>query len=139
MKALSSLIAGILFALGLGLSGMMNPQKVRGFLDITGEWDPALAFVMVGAIAIYAVAFRFIIKREKPLCYSSFSLPTKKELEWPLLIGSGVFGVGWGFAGICPGPALASISTLRLDLLIFVVMMILGLWLGAKLLKLRSH
>lgn len=123
MKNLTALISGVLFALGLGVSGMMNPLKVRGFLDLTGVWDPALAFVMIGAISVYAIAFRLIIKRHKPICETSFSLPIKKELEPRLIIGAALFGIGWGVAGICPGPAVANLATGLKQALVFVVIM----------------
>lgn len=127
MKNLTSLIAGILFSIGLGLSGMMNPQKVQGFLDLTGVWDPALMFVMIGAIAVYAIAFRFVSKRAKPLWEGSFSLPTKKDLEPKLIIGSAIFGVGWAIAGICPGPAIANLATGLPAAFVFVVVMVLSI------------
>lgn len=124
MKYLSSFLSGLLFAIGLGLSGMMNPLKVRNFLGITRIWDPALAFVMVGAIAVYAVAFRLIRKRSKPICELNFSLPNKTKLEPRLIIGAALFGVGWGIAGFCPGPAIANLATGLIQALVFVSIMI---------------
>jgi|SRR5690606_24141338 len=128
MKNLTSFISGLIFALGLGLSGMMNPQKVRGFLDIAGTWDPALMFVMAGAIAVYAIAFRLVTKRSKPMCEATFSLPTKKELEPKLLIGSALFGIGWGIAGMCPGPAIANLATGLPVAFVFVAVMIMSIF-----------
>lgn len=124
MKNLTALISGLLFAFGLGLSGMMNPLKVRGFLDLTGVWDPALAFVMVGAISVYAIAFRFITQKPRPACEASFALPTKKEIEPKLILGSGLFGIGWGIAGVCPGPAIANLATGLPQALVFVAVMV---------------
>lgn len=97
MKNLTSFLAGLFFAIGLGISGMMNPKKVRDFLDITNVWDPALLFVMVSAVVVYAIAFRSVTKREKPICEKNFSLPTKKSIDAKLIIGAALFGVGWSF------------------------------------------
>tara|TARA_R110000868_G_scaffold373577_2_gene637779 strand:+ start:981 stop:1388 length:408 start_codon:yes stop_codon:yes gene_type:complete len=128
MKNLTSLIAGFIFALGLGLSGMMNPLKVKMFLDLTGTWDPALAFVMVGAIAVYSILFRVVLKRSAPLCENDFSLPTKKIIDKKLLIGSALFGIGWGLAGICPGPAFANLASGALNAFVFVLVMVLSMF-----------
>tara|TARA_R110000868_G_scaffold42895_3_gene144666 strand:- start:2323 stop:2730 length:408 start_codon:yes stop_codon:yes gene_type:complete len=128
MKNITSLIAGFIFALGLGLSGMMNPLKVKMFLDVTRTWDPALAFVMIGAIAVYAILFRLILKRESPVCEKSFSLPTKTVLDKKLLVGSALFGVGWGLAGICPGPAFANLASGAMNIFVFVAVMVLSMF-----------
>ncbi|MBH47568.1 MAG: hypothetical protein CME71_05310 [Halobacteriovorax sp.] len=135
MKNITSLLAGFIFALGLGLSGMMNPLKVKMFLDVTRTWDPALAFVMIGAIAFYAITFRFIVKREAPLCEASFSLPTKTIVDKKLLLGSALFGVGWGLAGICPGPAFANLASGAMSIFVFVVVMVLSMFAVRKLEK----
>lgn len=127
MKNLTSFIAGLLFAFGLGLSGMMNPEKVRGFLDLTRIWDPSLMFVMVGAIGVYAIAYRMVTKRAKPICEHEFSLPTKKNLETKLILGSAIFGIGWGIAGICPGPALSNLGTGIPVAFIFVAVMTISM------------
>lgn len=128
MKNLTSLISGLLFSIGLGISGMLNPIKVKGFLDITRVWDPSLIFVMVGGIIVYAIFFKQITKRSKPICDHSFSLPTKTKIDYKLILGSALFGIGWGIAGICPGPAIANLATGLSSALVFVVVMVLSLW-----------
>ena len=111
MKAnLTALVCGIIFGFGLCLSEMINPAVVIAFLDITGEWNPALLFVMAGALLTSVITFRFILKCSRPVCVSSFDIPQKKELDQPLIVGAVIFGIGWGLAGICPGPAVASLG-----------------------------
>jgi uncharacterized membrane protein YedE/YeeE len=107
---LAALATGLLFGAGLTVSGMVQPLKVVGFLDVAGAWDPTLAFVMGGALAVSALAFPWILRRARPLWAESFSLPTRKDLDARLLAGSALFGVGWGLAGFCPGPALAALA-----------------------------
>ncbi|WP_027713428.1 DUF6691 family protein [Dickeya chrysanthemi] len=110
MNNLFSFLAGLVFGLGLLISGMANPQKVLGFLDITRQWDPSLALVMGGALVVGMIGFRAVKYMSKPLCVPSFSLPLKKTVDKPLVAGSLLFGIGWGMAGICPGPALVLLS-----------------------------
>ena len=125
-KFLSALGAGFVFGIGLWLSGMANPKKVLGFLDIAGAWDASLMFVMGGAVAVTAVAFRFVLARPKPLFSEKFHLPEKKSIDAPLVAGAAIFGIGWGIAGYCPGPALTALSTLSADPAVFVVAMVAG-------------
>jgi len=108
MLHLTAFVAGLLFAVGLGVSGMTQHAKVFRFLDVTGDWDPSLALVMVGAIAVHAATLRLILGRERPLFASRFALPTRTDLEPRLVAGAAVFGVGWGIAGYCPGPAVTA-------------------------------
>ncbi|MFT6631173.1 MAG: putative membrane protein YedE/YeeE [Bacteriovoracaceae bacterium] len=129
MKLLTSLILGILFSIGLTVSGMVNPNKVIGFLDIFRNWDPALAFVMGGAVGINLIMFKFILKRKSPLLTANFSIPSSSSITWELLTGSAMFGIGWGLTGICPGPGLANLFTLNPKILTFVGFMILGMFL----------
>jgi len=110
MREIASLICGVLFGLGLAISGMINPAKVIGFLDITGAWDPSLAFVMGGAVLVTATAFRFILKRPNPVLADTFQLPTRRDFDKHLIAGAAIFGAGWGLAGLCPGPAIASLA-----------------------------
>jgi uncharacterized membrane protein YedE/YeeE len=124
---LMSLIAGLLFGIGLIVSGMVNPDKVIGFLDITGEWDPALMFVMGGAVTFNLFSFMFIKKKATPITGKEFHWPTKKDIDCRLIVGSSLFGIGWGLAGICPGPGLVNISTLNPKALVFVGSMIIGM------------
>src|SRR5215217_2548227 len=105
-----ALLAGTLFGLGLAISGMMNPAKVVGFLDVAGEWDPTLAFVMGGALLVTIPAFRLILNRPRPILADGFALP-KSALDGRLLGGAALFGVGWGLSGFCPGPALVAMVT----------------------------
>ncbi len=120
--------AGILFALGLGISGMARPEKVIGFLNITGDWDPSLAFVMVGGIAVHTLFYQLWLKQKsKPLLATAFSIPTSKKIDSRLVIGSAMFGIGWGLSGFCPGPALLSTMSFNKSSLIFVLAMIAGM------------
>jgi len=126
-NGLSALIVGLVFALGLGISGMTQPQKVIGFLDLFGQWDPSLMFVMVGAIAVHMVSYRFIRQRQSPLLSMRWHLPDQRSLSPALIIGAVLFGVGWGLAGFCPGPAVTSLASLSLKPFVFVVSMLLGM------------
>lgn len=116
---ISALGAGLLFGIGLWLSGMANPSKVLAFLDITGDWDPSLLLVMGGAVAVTAVAFRPIISR-KSLSFD------KTAIDVPLVAGAAIFGIGWGIGGYCPGPAITALSNLTLEPLVFVAAMVAG-------------
>lgn len=118
---------GLTFAVGLGISGMTDPRKVISFLDVFGAWDPSLAFVMVGAIAVHLVAYRLIRRRKAPLFSSSWHIPQGREITPGLVGGAMIFGVGWGLAGYCPGPALVSLPTLNSRPAVFVGGMILGM------------
>ena len=112
MKSLSFLtiiFSGALFGVGLSLSGMINPNKVLGFLDVFGDWDPSLAFVMIGALLVTTLTSRLILKREQPLLGNTFHVPLQTALDWKLVSGAALFGIGWGMAGYCPGPAVATI------------------------------
>lgn len=128
-----SFLSGVLFGVGLVLSGMVLPEKVIAFLDVFGEWDPSLAFVMLGAIGVNAVVFRMIRNRSQPLFGGVFQLPTRRDLDGPLIAGAAVFGVGWGLAGFCPGPALTSLAGGNELALYFVPAMMVGMALGAFL------
>lgn len=127
LDTLSSLIVGLIFGIGLILAGMTNPAKVIGFLDITGTWDPSLAFVMGGAILVAIVAFRFAKKRTINFLGGAMRMPTSDMIDKRLVIGSLLFGAGWGMAGFCPGPALTSIGTGNPKAVIFVIAMIVGM------------
>lgn len=105
LKSLLALLSGVIFGLGLIIAGMANPAKVLAFLDITGQWDPSLALVMVGAIAVAAPAFMWARRRERSLLGEPLQIPAARRVDRRLLVGSALFGIGWGIAGICPGPA----------------------------------
>ena len=111
LRVLAALVSGLVFGLGLAVSGMMNPAKVIGFLDVTGDWDPTLAFVMVGALLVAIPAYRLVPRRGRPVLEERFSLPKKRTIDAPLLGGSALFGVGWGLVGFCVGPAIAALGT----------------------------
>jgi uncharacterized membrane protein YedE/YeeE len=121
-----SLFAGALFAVGLVLSGMSNPEKVIGFLDVFGNWDYSLLLVMGGAVGVNFVTFRILTKK-KPFCAPAHFLPTKTSVDKKLLLGSALFGIGWGILGICPGPAIVNLVTLSPTVLIFVSSMLIGM------------
>ncbi len=135
MIQLMALLIGVLFGLGLAVSGMISPAKVIGFLDISGQWDPTLAFVMGGAVLVAMPAFWAAKKARKPLLAAEFRLPTRKDIDGKLLLGAAVFGIGWGLAGFCPGPAIAALSSLQWPVLGFVVAMLAGQWLADQLNK----
>jgi uncharacterized membrane protein YedE/YeeE len=127
MPLITAFIAGLLFASGLILSGMTNPAKVLAFLDIAGRWDPSLAFVMVGAILVAAIAFRVGGARARTVFGGAIHLPGAKHVDARLVAGSVTFGVGWGLVGYCPGPALASLGVGGWPTLLFVAAMIAGM------------
>lgn len=135
MKVLSFFALGVLFAVGLGISGMTQPHKVLGFLDIFGAWDPALLFVMGGAVMVNFVGYRLAIGRPHPLLATGFDIPTRRDIDWQLLTGATLFGVGWGVAGFCPGPALVALASGSRDVLLFVAAMFVGFVLKDLLIK----
>ncbi|MFZ9886051.1 MAG: DUF6691 family protein [Myxococcota bacterium] len=118
---------GLLFAIGLGLGGMLHPAKVVGFLDVGGRWDPSLAFVMGAGVMANLLFVRLALKRSHPLLDTKFQLPTLTKIDAKLLVGSALFGIGWGLGGYCPGPGLVSATTLSGDALLFVLVMTLGI------------
>lgn len=126
MKAFVSFVSGALFAIGLAISGMTDPENVRGFLDVLGEWRPQLAFVMGGALLVYALAYRFVSRRGRPLLDARVHLPEERRITPRLLIGSLIFGAGWGVSGFCPGPALVSLGAFSLSTFVFVATMLAG-------------
>jgi uncharacterized membrane protein YedE/YeeE len=125
---LTTFLIGVLFAVGLSLSGMTQPQRVLGFLDLRGNWNPGLLLVLAGAVTTYFVCFQFIRRRQAPLLLDAFSLPTKRTIDRSLVIGAMLFGLGWGLAGFCPGPALAMLGSGNLLVLIFVLSMTVGMF-----------
>lgn len=125
-KTAAGYLAGLLFGLGLAISGMTDPARVLGFLDIAGAWDPTLMFVLGGAVVTTFIGYRVVYARGKPLFGNGFQLPSKQELDAKLLGGAALFGIGWGLSGYCPGPAVASISGLSLPLLAMLVAMVVG-------------
>ena len=124
---LAGLITGFLFGLGLCLSGMTSPAVVQGFLDIAGAWNPALVFVMAAGVTVTFLGYRFLVPKSRPLWASGFSLPTATRLDTPLMLGAAIFGIGWGLAGYCPGPAVVSLASGRTSVFIFVLSMVAGM------------
>ena len=133
MKVIVALLSGLLFGVGLSLGGMTQPAVVLGFLDIFGQWDPRLLFVMAGAVPITALGYRVLRRRPRPLLEDRFRWPTSRRLDVRLVGGAALFGIGWGIAGYCPGPALASLSGGAPALLMLVASLIAGWWLAARL------
>ena len=126
-SALSALGAGLVFGVGLGLSGMTQPPKVIAFLDVFGAWDPSLMFVMMGAIAVHFGLSRLIRRRERPLLDARFHLPTARDIDGRLVVGSAVFGLGWGLGGFCPGPAIVTLGSGAMAAIVFVAAMAAGM------------
>ena len=127
---ITALSAGAIFGAGLALAGMLNPAKVVGFLDIFGMWDPSLGLVMAGGILVNATGHYFVMKRHRPMFDTRFELPTSNNIDRPLLIGSAIFGIGWGLAGYCPGPVVASLMLQPADMLPFLVTLLAGAFAG---------
>jgi uncharacterized membrane protein YedE/YeeE len=130
MSRVVSLISGIIFGVGLTVSQMIDPAKVLGFLNIFGAWDPSLAFVMIGALIVSSPFFHLFKNNDKPVFADSFSYSNNKELNKKLIIGSSLFGAGWGLAGLCPGPAIASLALLNTSSIVFVIAMFVGFYLS---------
>ncbi|QFI37880.1 YeeE/YedE family protein [Moritella marina ATCC 15381] len=128
MKLFIALFSGILFGIGLIIAQMVNPNKIFNFLDISGDWDPSLAFVMGSALLLFIPAYKLLKKKlQQPLFADEFSLPTAKLIDRRLIIGAGLFGVGWGISGICPGPALVNIAGGEPKIFVFIFAMMLGM------------
>lgn len=133
MRQVIALLAGALFGAGLVIGGMTDPLKVQAFLDLAGQWDPTLAFVMGGGLLVTVPGFWLLRRRSAPLFESRFYLPTRKDLDARLMGGAACFGIGWGIAGFCPGPAVASLVRLDTSILIFVAAMLAGMALADRL------
>tara|TARA_B100000965_G_scaffold22844_1_gene17215 strand:- start:324 stop:728 length:405 start_codon:yes stop_codon:yes gene_type:complete len=132
MSKLVSLVCGIIFGIGLVISEMINPEKVLGFLNIFRDWDPSLAFVMIGALIISTPIFHLFKNNKKPLFSSSFLIPLNKTIDKKLIIGSILFGAGWGLIGLCPGPAITSLALLNISSIVFVLSMFTGFYIASK-------
>ena len=133
MSKLVSLFCGIIFGIGLVISQMINPAKVLGFLNLFGEWDPSLAFVMIGALIVSSPLFHLFKNKEKPIFSTSFSISENKEIDKRLIIGSILFGAGWGLVGLCPGPAISSIALFNVSSVTFVFSMFVGFYITSKI------
>ena len=133
VRTAAALLAGTLFGLGLALSQMVNPAKILNFLDVAGTWDPTLAFVMLGAVAVTIPTFRWVLRQPKPVIDTKFHLPTNDAVDWRLLVGASLFGIGWGLAGFCPGPAIVATLSGFGSVLGFVAMLLIGSLVGSRL------
>ncbi|GJE79057.1 YeeE/YedE family protein [Methylorubrum thiocyanatum] len=126
-KTASAFAVGLLFGLGLLVSGMADPAKILAFLDVTGRWDPSLAFVMAGAVAVSTTGYLVARRRGRPLLASRLEIPNRRDLDPRLISGAAVFGIGWGLAGLCPGPALTLLTVAPAQAVTFVVAMVVGM------------
>ena len=133
MQIVMSLISGVFFGVGLAIAGMLDPSKISGFLNIFGLWDPSLAFVMAGGVAINAAGHRLIMKQAAPLFALRFSLPSLSSIDRPLILGSAIFGIGWGVSGLCPGPVLGNLLLIPEKMGLFAAIVCGGLWVGRAL------
>jgi len=128
-KYISIVVAGLIFGLGLAVSGMTHASKVLGFLDITGNWDPSLLLVLGGAVAVTAVAFRFVLRQPAPALEEKFRLPVARVIDGPLVVGAAIFGIGWGISGYCPGPGIALLAAPGWETWIFIPAVLIGAFL----------
>jgi hypothetical protein len=133
MRALFGFLSGLVFGIGLVISGMSNPAKVLNFLDVFGAWDPSLAFVMGGATLVTFIGYRIILQRKHPVLLTDFQLPTSTAIDKPLLVGAALFGTGWGIGGFCPGPAWTALPLMASGTLAFLPAMLVGFLLGQPL------
>jgi len=138
MSGFVALLGGVVFGLGLGISGMTDPAKVLGFLDVTGAWDPSLALVLGGAVGVTALCFRFVLRAPGPLLGGSFHLPDRHSVDPPLLWGAALFGAGWGLSGYCPGPGVALLANLSWEAWVFIPSLLAGMLLRRVLAAARD-
>lgn len=128
MRILSALLVGLVFGVGIAISGMINPAKVLNFFDVAGTWDPSLIFVMGGALITTFIGYRVVLKRPGPIVEADFKLPTNTVIDVRLIGGSAVFGLGWGIAGFCPGAAIPALGSGKPDVVAFVAALLAGIW-----------
>ncbi len=128
MRTIIGFLCGLIFGIGLVVSGMSNPAKVLNFLDLAGTWDPSLAFVMAGATSVTFLGYRLLQSRSRPLYSDQFRMPVSRAIDRPLLAGAACFGLGWGLGGFCPGPAVTALPLMAEGTLMFVPCMLLGMW-----------
>lgn len=136
---IGAFLGGMMFGIGLAVAGMTQPAKIVGFFDFFGSWDPSLAFVMGGALLVYTPVYRWAIRTwQRPIWAPAFSLPTRQDIDWRLIAGSGIFGIGWGLGGYCPGPALTSVGAGSREALTFGVSMLVGVGLFQLFVRARE-
>jgi uncharacterized membrane protein YedE/YeeE len=139
LRAAVALVAGVIFGFGLALSGMMDPTRVRGFLDIAGKWDPSLAFALVGAFAVSGLGYAMSRRTRHPVLEATYHLPARRDIDARLLGGAAIFGIGWAMAGLCPGPAIALLSLGMVEAFVFIAMMLAGILAHETLARAREH
>lgn len=137
-NSIVSFVVGIIFAIGLGVSGMTQPPKIAGFLNIFGLWDPSLLFVMIGAIGVHIIAYPLIRKRRLPVFVNEWQVPKNTKLTKSLVLGAFIFGIGWGLSGYCPGPGIVSLASLGSRPVLFVLSMLFGMFIFKKIMSWRS-
>jgi uncharacterized membrane protein YedE/YeeE len=137
MRLLSAFLVGLIFGVGIAISGMINPAKVLNFFDIAGTWDPSLIFVMGGALITTFIGYRFVLRRPAPVIEAKFLLPTARDIDARLVGGSAVFGLGWGIAGFCPGAALPALGSGKWEVAAFIAALVAGIWV-ARMAQARS-
>lgn len=128
MRLITTYLIGLIFGVGISISGMANPAKVLNFFDFAGTWDPSLVLVMGGAVVVAFVGYRYVLAKPAPMFAGNFALPTRRDLDLPLVGGSAVFGIGWGIAGFCPGGAIPAVGTLRSEVIIFMIALLAGIF-----------
>jgi uncharacterized membrane protein YedE/YeeE len=139
MTLLINFVIGLIFGLGLVVSGMSDPAKVLNFLDLAGTWDPSLAFVMGGAVIVTFIGYRIVLQRKAPIFDTKFHVPTRTDVDARLIVGPALFGIGWGLGGFCPGPALTAIGLGAPGTLMFVPAMLVGMWVARLMSDARSR
>ena len=137
LKLATAAVLGLIFGIGIAISGMIDPSKVINFFDVFGTWDPSLALVMGGGLAVSLIGYRLVLAQGKPLLADAFSLPKARDIDRPLVLGSGLFGIGWGLSGFCPGGAIPALGIGRVEPFLFVGGMILGMAI-ARVLRARG-
>jgi uncharacterized membrane protein YedE/YeeE len=139
MRHILTYLIGLIFGLGISMSGMANPAKVINFFDVAGTWDPSLAFVMGGAVIVAFIGYRFVLRRERPVYEPAFDIPTRSDIDARLIGGSAIFGIGWGIAGFCPGGALPALGTLDPNVLIFTLALVAGIFAARSMMRLTAQ
>lgn len=139
MRLVASYISGLIFGIGISISGMANPAKVLNFFDVAGTWDPSLIFVMGGALFVTFIGYRFALRRPSPTLEDTFKLPTRSDIDLPLIGGSAIFGIGWGITGFCPGGVLPALGTGRSEVFIFTGALLAGIFVAKALLRMSTN
>jgi uncharacterized membrane protein YedE/YeeE len=138
MRHVLTYLIGLVFGLGISMSGMSNPAKVINFFDVAGTWDPSLAFVMGGAVFVAFLGYRFVLRRDRPVYEPAFDIPTRRDLDARLIGGSAVFGIGWGIAGFCPGGALPALGTLDMRVFLFTAALLAGIYAARLVMRITA-